>query len=431
MVRLPLEGIRIVDLTGVWAGPFATQMLADWGAEVIWVESRQILSTRQYQGPGSGGGVKGRLVSAPPDRKPGERPWNRNPRVNCHARNKLSMTIDLKRPEGINVFKRLVKVSDVVMENRGPGTMEKLGIPYEVLKQVKRDIIMVRMPGFGLTGPYKDFRSFGFQIDNFAGQAFLMGYRDCDASQIAGSSFSDGTAGVMAALSVLMALHHRNRTGEGQFIEVAQVETLIPYFGESIMDWTMNQSIQDKLGNRDPSAVQGCYRCKGEDRWVNITIASDDEWERFCRALGNPPWCKQDRFSDALIRYKNHDELDKSIEEWTNQHDDYEVMHILQSEGVPAGPVMGERDCYNDPHLRERGFFQELTQADCGTHLYPGLEWKMSETPNRIRTPPCLMGENNEYVYKQIIGVSDEEYSELEKAGHIGMDFDPLLFPDS
>ena len=162
MPKLPMEGIRVVDLTAVWAGPFATQMLADWGAEVIWVESRQILS-RGYRGERGVVHVKGRLANAPPNRELGKRPWNRNPIVNLHSRNKLSMTVNLRTPEGFDILKRLIKVSDVFIENNGPGTMEKLGITYDVLKEVKPDIIMVRMPGFGLTGPYKNFRSFGSQ----------------------------------------------------------------------------------------------------------------------------------------------------------------------------------------------------------------------------------------------------------------------------
>ena len=424
MPKLPLEGIRVVDLTAVWAGPFATQMLADWGAEVIWVESRQILS-RGYRGERGVVHVKGRLANAPPNRELGKRPWNRNPIVNLHSRNKLNMTVNLRTPEGFNILKRLVKVSDVFIENNGPGTMEKLGITYDVLKEVKPDIIMVRMPGFGLTGPYKNFRSFGSQLDNFCGQAFLMGYRDSDASTMSGTVYADATGGAMATLSILMALHHRNRTGEGQFIELAQIDTLVPQFGEIIMDWTMNQHVQKNPGNRHTSAIQGCYRCKGDDRWINITINTDKEWEGFCRALDNPPWCQDKKFSTVLSRYQHHDELDELIAGWTIQRDNYEVMHLLQSEGVPAGPLMDERDCYSDPHLEEREFFQELTHPDCGTHLYPGTTWKMSKTSNTIRRPPCLFGEHNEYIYKQIIGVSDEEYAELEKAGHIGMDFAP------
>ncbi len=424
MNKLPLEGVRVVDVTGVWAGPYATQMLADWGAEDIWVESRQMPS-RGYSGPEADySGIKGRMMTARPNREGGERPWNRNPITNAFSRNKLNMTVNLSRPEGKDIFKRLVKVSDVVIENRGPGTMDKLGIGYQTLKQVKPDIIMVSMPGFGLTGPYRDFRSWGAQLENFCGQALLMGYRDTNPTEVGFTYYTDAVGGAMGALAVLMALHYRQQTGEGQFIELSQIESLIPQFGDSIMSWTLNQNIQGNLGNRHSSAIQGCYRCRGEDRWVNITINTDDEWEGFCRALGKPSWCEDEKFNDTLNRYKNHDKLDGLIEAWTSQRDNYEVMNILQKEGVPAGPVMDERDCYADPQLEKREFFQEVFQVDCGTHRYPGIVGKMSKTPNKIRTAPPLFGEHNEYVYKKIIGVSDEEYAELEKAGHIGMDYD-------
>jgi crotonobetainyl-CoA:carnitine CoA-transferase CaiB-like acyl-CoA transferase len=143
--------------------------------------------------------------------------------------------------------------------------------------------------------------------------------------------------------------------------------------------------------------------------------------------MGNPPWTKEERFSDCLSRWKNHEALDKLIEEWTVEHDHYAIAHLLQREGVPAGPVMDEADAYNDPHLKEQGFFNQLTQVDCGTHLYPGLAWRLSKVPNKLRLPPCRLGEHNEYIYKKVIGVSDEEYARLEKEGHIGMDFVPEI----
>jgi len=187
------------------------------------------------------------------------------------------------------------------------------------------------------------------------------------------------------------------------------------------MDYTMNGRVQDTPGNRHPfMAPHGCYRCRGEDRWVAIAVASDEEWQGLCRAMGNPDWTKNERFADSLSRYRNQDELDRLIEEWTSQHDAYAVMFALQREGVATGAVLDDRDAYNDPHLKDRGFFQELTHPDCGTHLYPGIMWKMSKTPNAIRTPPCCLGEHNEYVYKKLLGVSDEEYAQLDKEGHIG-----------
>jgi len=210
------------------------------------------------------------------------------------------------------------------------------------------------------------------------------------------------------------------------------------------MDYTMNGRITERMGNRDyHGAIQGCYRCRDVrgkwlppaplqgfpegtevvDTWVNITITDDEEWQGFCRALGDPDWVKNEKFSDHLSRLKNHAELDKHIEQWTGEHDAYEVMHLLQKEGVAAGPVIDEKDAYSDPHLRARGFFEQLTHADAGTHLYPGLSCRMAKRPNALRLPPVRLGEHNEIVYKKILSVSDEEYAELEKEGHIGTDF--------
>ncbi len=431
MSALPLEGIRIVDITVVYAGPFATMILADLGAEVIRVESTQHWqsTTRgvfarppkefvKKQAPYFGGY---------PDRDPGERPWNRHPWFNVHAHNKLSMTVDLKRPKGLEVFKKLVKESDVVIENNAFGTMEKLGITYDMLTDLKPDIIMARQPAWGLTGDYKKYRAFGMDIETISGHRFLRGYTDSDPSSQGFHVPSDSAAGAQTAFAVLCALIHRQETGKGQLIESTLSENFFPWLGQAIMDFTMNGRIQKTLGNRDPAAIQGCYRCKGEDRWVNITIFNDDEWQGFCQALGNPAWTREEKFSDALSRYRHHNELDSHIEAWTIQHDHFEVMVLLQNEGVPAAPVEDPRDAYNDPHLKERGFFEEVTHEDVGTYLHPGMLWKMSRTPLGVRTPPCRLGEHNEYIYKEVIGISDEEYVELEKEGHIGMDYIPEI----
>ena len=429
MAKLPLEGIRVVEVTVVWAGTYGTQPLSDWGAEVIRVESRQHwqYGTRGNvphptvamftKGPG------GNLLSAPPNRTPGPRYWNQIPIFNGHARNKLSMTVDFTRPEGLDIFKRLIKESDVFVENNAAGMLARYGITYEVLKEVKPDIIYVSLPAFGNTGPYSKYRTWGSHLESFAGHNMIRGYHDADPTTLTNSVHCDATGATSAGIAALMALHYRNRTGKGQFIDLAQAETIAAQLGEAIMDYTMNGRVQRSLGNRDPSAIQGCYHCKGEDAWVNITISSDKEWQGFCKTIGSPAWTKEERFGDVINRYQNHDDLDKLIEEWTSQHDKYEVMRLLQKEGVPAGPVMNETDCLNDPHLKEQGFFEMVTHPDCGTTPYPGITWKMSKTPNHIRRHACLLGQDNEYVYKKVIGVSGEEYAELEEAGHIGTDY--------
>jgi len=435
MSKLPLEGIRATTITPIWAGPFGESQLADWGAEVIKVESLQYcpLGTR---GPGPRHPkfivdmTKGHFsayLKEGYDEVDG-RPWNRSCYFNPHGRNKLSCTMDLRRPAGRDVFRRLIEVSDIFFESNMPDVMESLDLGYEVLSAWNPKIIMLRMPSFGLAGPLRSHRTLGAQLDSFVGGNCVRGYRDRDVSSNSTVYHADESAGMTAAFTLLLALRQRRRTGKGMIVDMAQVETAIPQFGEIIMDYTMNGRLQGSSGNRDPNgAVQGCYRCLGEDRWVCITIRTDDEWEGFRRALGNPDWTNDEKFSDTLSRLHNHDELDKRIEEWTSQHEHFEVMHLLQKEGVAAGPVEHSDDAYNDPQMKERGFFEEVTHPECGTHLYPGLPFRMTRTPNRIRSAAPLLGQHNEYVYKQVIGVSDEEYAELEREGHIGMDFVPGL----
>ena len=427
MARLPLEGVRILDLTLVWAGPYTTTLLSDLGAEIIRVESTQFFPplTRGVMAHPTQAFIDNFLVMVAglPDRKVGERPWNRSPLFNSHARNKLSMTVDLLKPEGKEVFRRLVEVSDVLVENNPTETMEKLGITYEALKEIKSDFIMVRMPAFGNTGAYKNYRGFAPMNEDVAGHNSLRGYSDMDATSITAVYAADAAAGAGGAFAVLSALHYRRRTGSGQLVELAQVENFFPYLGQATLDYTMNNRVQTTLGNRHPYAVQGCYPCQGDDRWVCITIFDDSEWAAFSGALGDPEWAREERFGGAHGRLEHQDEIDRHISQWTSQQDHKEVMRLLQAAGVAAGPVMDQRDAYDDPHLSQRGVFQEAYQEDTGTHLYPGAPFKMSHTPPRIRRGPVRLGEDNEYVYKTLLRYSDREYAELEAAGHIGMDY--------
>jgi crotonobetainyl-CoA:carnitine CoA-transferase CaiB-like acyl-CoA transferase len=433
VAELPLEGIRVIDLTVSWAGPFATCILADLGAEVIKIESRyhwqQISRGIIARPPESLMSNEPVWLWSYPDRKPGERPWNRTSINNPTLRNKYSMTVDLTRPEGMDIFKRLVTVSDVMVESNAPGTMEKLSITYDMLKQQRPDIIYLRTSAYGLSGPYSSHHAIGSQIEAITGHSILRWYPDFDLSTVQVRFQSDAAAGVNSAFAVIAALHHRNQTGEGQLIDLSQSENVMAHYCQATMEYVLNGRVLRPLGNRDycGTAPCGIYPCKGEDRWVAINVTSEDEWRGFCRALGNPPWIEEERFSDNLKRFHNQDQLDKRIAEWTREHDHYALMHLLQKEGVPAGPVMDARDCYNDPHLRDREFFEMVTQEECGTHLYPGAMYKLSATPLHIRMPPVRMGEHNEYVYKQVIGVSEEEYSDLETKGHIGMDYVPEI----
>jgi len=428
MSKLPLEGIRVLEIGIIWAGPYAGLILADLGAEVIKVESILHIppSTRGYRIRPPQEAMAGPTGSAYPDRMAGARPWNRFAHFNAQHRNKYSMTVDLTRDKGKEIFKKLVAVSDVFLENSAYGVMNKFGLGYPVLSQVNPQLIMCSMPGYGNSGPYKEYVGFGLLMEALIGHAWLRGYADSDPTTHNPVYPMDTIGGAMAAFMIMTALFHRKKTGRGQFIDLAQTEAFLPHLGQAVMDYSMNGNVQRTVGNRDPGlsmAPHGCYRCLGNDRWIVIAVDSEEEWQGLCRAMGNPAWTAEERFSDAVSRFKNQDALDKLLEEWTKEHDHFALMHILQKEGVPAGPVMDARDCYNDPHLKDRGFFVETTHPEAGTHLYPGLFAKMSGTPLTCRLPSPCLGEHNEYVYKKLLGVSDEEYAELEREQHIGMEY--------
>lgn len=440
MAKLPLEGIRVLDLTVVWAGPFCTMFLGDMGAEIIRVENINVwqTNTRGFMARPPKALIEMQPGLGPyPNFDPGERPWNRHPLFNSHARNKLSWTVDLRKPEGIELFKRMVAISDVVIENNAVETMEKLGITYEMLSGVNPDIIYLRMPPYGTSGPYRNLRGFGSNFESVIGHTLLRTYLNTDPATNSPVYSADYLGGAQGAFAILAALHYRRRTGKGQYVEYAQTEGAMALMGLPFMDYALNGRVRTEgLGNRDPSAIQGCYRCRNEgmrpegeprDRWVCITVANDAEWAAFRAVLGDPAWARDARFADVASRYRHHDEIDKRISEWTAQRTSYEIMHALQANGIAAGPVMDSQDALSDPHLEARGFFKTVTQAETGTHRYPGPLFRFSTTPIEVRTPPVLLGEHNEYVYKELLGVSDEEYARLEAEGHIGMDFAPNI----
>ena len=428
MPGLPLEGIRVLDMTVVWAGTYATMFLADLGAEVIRVESIKTLApmSRGLTAHPSEATLRAlpRLWGALPGNVPGARPWNRCPVFNAHARNKLSMTVDLLRPEGVDVLKSLAKISDVFIENNVTESMDKLGISYGMLTEQNPDIIMLRMPAYGNTGPYRNYRALGVHLEGVIGHSLLRGYADMDPSGNTPVYMADAAAGAQGAFAVMAALHHRRRTGKGQLVELAQAENALPFLGQAFMDFSMNGRNPTTMGNRHPYAIQGCYPCKGDDRWVCISIFDDGQWKALCASMGDPAWSREKRFVDQTGRYEHHDEIDRHIGTWTSRLENYELMHLLQGVGVAAGPVMDQRDAYDDPHLNEREMFEEVHQEDTGTHRYPGPPFKMSETPVKIRRGPVRLGEDNEYVYKSLLGLSDNEYDRLEREGHIGMDYD-------
>jgi len=419
--RLPLAGIRVLSHGFVYTGTAAATMLGDMGCEVIRVESIQRFPSW----------TRGSMARPPrevarhfgyADNEAGERPWERFYSFHATNRNQYGITLDLGRSEGVELYRSLVRISDVVLENFAPGVMERLGIGYAALEEVKPEIVMVSASGLGATGPYKDYSMFGPNVEAIAGMMALRGYPDDDMTvRNPAPVWSDNIAASTLAFAVLAALYYRQRTGKGQHVDLSQAETVLPHMGEAIMDYTLNGRVARPMGNRDPlMAPHGCYRCRGDDRWVTIAVPSDEQWRALCKAMGSPAWSEEERFYEVAGRLAHQNELDERIGEWTIERDRHEIMQLLQKLGVPAGPVLTPADLCSDPHLQERGFFREVTHRETGTHRYPGMSFKFSRTPADIRIPPNCLGEHNEYVYGGLLGLSGEEIAELERQQLIG-----------
>ncbi len=331
MTNLPLDGIRIVDLTVVWAGTHVTQLLAEWGAEVIRVEPRTAIqsSTRSAEIRPQPAAVlrelakAGMTTSGFPDFEAGEDYWNRSAAFNSHGRNKKSVTADVMTPEGRELFLRLVEVSDVVVENNVPETIEKAGLTYEALRERNPKIIMVRMPGFGLSGPYKNYRGFGMHMEAMVGHTYLRSYPDAGVPAAGGVVTGDAIAGVTGAFAVAMALRHRQRTGRGQQVELPQAETFLSVLGEFILERTANGRDPGPQGNSHRvHAPHGYYQCKadhrwGDDMWIGIDCDSDDAWVALCEVLEAEDLLLDERFATASGRFECRDELDRLLPKYT------------------------------------------------------------------------------------------------------------------
>jgi len=251
--------------------------------------------------------------------------------------------------------------------------------------------------------------------------AYLTGYIGEEPMLESGLAYGDPLSGMNATFFIITAMHYRRKNGEGMHIDLSQVEGLIAFQSEAIMDYTMNGRVRERMGNRHPSmAPHGCYRCRGVDEWVVIAIPSDASWQRFCQAVGQPSWAEDERFADMLGRYQHQDELDKLIEGWTSKRDHYEAMRILQAADIPAGPVLDAKELVEEPHLNERGFFEMVTHPEAGTHPYIGMYARFSGTPGSIRMPAPCLGEHNQYVFGELLGLSPEEMAQLEQDKVIG-----------
>ena len=433
---LPLEGLRVAEITVVWAGPHVTQLLGEWGADIVRIEplnkpqpytrGMEGVPTREQTRQLVAQGVPSRLADGDPQLDP----WNRNASFNSHARNKRSMTCDIMTPEGHETLLRLVRHCDVLVENNAPQTMDKAGIDWETLRRVNPRLIMLRMPAFAIDGPYRNYRAFGLHVEAMIGHTHLRGYPGQPPGLLSESLASDGLAGVQGALTVLMALRHRERTGEGQLIEMPLPEGFLPTLGEFIMDYTMNGRDTPSQGNRHPwHAPHNVYRCRGDDNWIAIDAGTDGEFAALCGILKAPHLINDPRFHTAAARLQHVEALDEVVAALTSPRDKEELFHALQTVGVCAAPVRHALEVLHDPHLAARGFFEALpTGEEQRPYLYPGLIFRMARTPNALRTGPVRLGEHNREIYCDLLGYSPAELAALEQQGHVGTAHPPHVW---
>jgi crotonobetainyl-CoA:carnitine CoA-transferase CaiB-like acyl-CoA transferase len=404
-------------MTVVWAGPFGAALLSDMGAEVIRVESAQRWDAI-IRMAGDANAMRAHGSEVPADAPP----WEISSNWNTVGRNRKSVTMDLSRPEGREVFYRLVSKSDIFIENNAPDVVHHLEIDYERLRKHNPKLIMVSLSAFGATGPYRNYRAYGSNMEAVVGHALLRGYPDTDPTHNTSVFFADTCAGATSAFALLAALRHRHVTGEGQYIDMSQSENVAHTLTPAIMDYAMNGRVQETLGNRDAQrAPQGVYQCAGDDAWLALSCGDDAEFAALCTGMGRPDLINDERFATLEARQRNHDALDAAIGAWTSQQDQTRAFHALQALGVPATPVYSIAQVYEDPQLRARDMWQEVTHPVAGTHDYykPSIA-HMSETPLQYWRHAPTLGQDNEYVYKQVMGYTDAEYQRFVDAGHVG-----------
>ena len=418
---LPLQGIRVVDSSYVFALPYTGGLLADMGAEVIKIEgpSRSDITRT--------GGLYGTF----PENDPGGQWWDRSSTYNLINRGKKSLTLDLTTDRGKELFKELVTVSDVVLENYTPRVMRGFGLDYAELKKVRPDIIMASNTGYGHgDGPYSGYPAQATTQEGTHGLCWVTGYLGGPPSK-AGASFVDFISTWSAVFAIGAALRHRNLTGEGQWIDMSMYQGGATCISEHLMDWMANGRLGERIGNRHPyRAPQGVYPAKGDahgdalvdDNWVAISVRDDSQWVILCRLMEQPGLADVPRFRTVTGRQQHHDELDAVISEWTCQHDRYEIMEWLQAEGIAASPVIDGRDLHLDPHFRARGFLERVEfpeERRIGTRHLMGAPYKFSGTPLSIKGPAPAFGQNNRWALSELLGVPDPEIDLLEQAGAI------------
>ena len=332
-------------------------------------------------------------------------------------RDHLGITLDLGTAQGQALARDLVKSADVVIENFSPRVMRRYGLDYQNIRAVRPDVVMVSLTGAGQTGPQSQMTTYGTVITSIAGIDSYQGYLGDEHPSAFGTAITDPLVGVMGAFAVLAALRHRSRTGKGQHVDLSQWEAVASTIGGPLMDSVFNGRTQTPLGNRDPMmAPHGVYPCKGDDRWVSVGVKTDEEWRGLCDAMGQPDLARDKRFADGYRRQRHHDELDTLVGAWTSKLKPVQVTRALQKAGIAAFPALAANEVFTDKHYKYRGDFIEVEHR-LGKEVIYEVPWKLSKTPGGVRRAAPSIGQDNQQVYSEILGLSEEQIGGLERDG--------------
>ena len=387
MNGLPLEGTRVLDLSWIIAGPTSTRALAMMGADVIKAGSA---------------------------RRPD--PSTGSPAFQAYNQSKSYVALNISRPEGLELAKSLVAISEIVVDNFAVGVIERLGLSYEAMREVNPNVIMISSSGTGHSGPDKDYVAYGSLLQHYTGWNTVSGYPEREP--IKGGLWADPWVGMELAMTAVAALNHRLVTGEGQYVDFSMAEALSASIPEAILHYQMNGAIKEPMGNDDDwNSPHGLYHCKGSDTWIALAVTNNQEWEALCGVIGKPELASRAGFDDAEVRREHRDEIDAAINQWAIVQDDYEAARILQEAGgrVPAGPSIDVSRVFNDPQLRDSGYFSQVHASDGELRDLPGLPWRFEgQSEPYVAAAPDL-GQDNDRVYRELLGLSDAEIAELIK----------------
>lgn len=396
----PLDGVRITDFTWAWAGPHGTLLLAMLGAEVIKIESHTRLDHSRMRSLMAGATQGG------PDA---------SPLFNDLNLNKLSLTLNLRMEESREIVRRLVAKSDVVVQNMRPGVLDRLGLGYDDLRAVKPDLVMLSSSAVGASGPERTYAGYAPTFASLSGIAHITGYPDRPPLPLSGSV--DLRVGTASAFAILSALYGRERTGRGQHIDLSSTEVVSAMMGDVFVAHELTGRVPERAGNRDAAmAPHNCYACKGERRWVTIAVAGDEEWAALRRVIGDPS-LDAEEFAEPVARWRNQEALDEIVGRWTRQREVDEVVRTLQAAGVPSLPLNSGAAISADPHVSERGILERVTHPRLGEKRVVGAPWRFGDDGVGVRAPAPLLGQHNDYVLGEILGLPRAEIDRLTDAG--------------